>query len=177
MFKFKFKPLSIEQVESTTRQRLQALQSNKELLNKLGDAMIKDIQFTARRGVNPVTGGRFIPLSKKWIKERKQIAQATPTHEAFKENRSNITITGQLLDSLARSSVGKTLTVFFQGIHKPYKAKRIRNPGKGLRTIGKEIDNELLARYVNKIRPFFGVRDKLLPQLKSIVIRFIRRNL
>lgn len=177
MIKFNFKPLSIKVAEDDVRKKLKKLTQDEELLNQIGDRMIQDLKFQARKGTNPVTGGKFIPLSPKWIKERQKIAEAQSVHETFKANRSNVTITGQLLDALRRNVLGRKLIIFFDGIHKPYKAKRVRNTGQGNRTIGKPIKNSLLAEYVNQIRPFFIVREKLLPQLKSIVIRYIRRNL
>lgn len=177
MIKLKYKPISIDKIEADVKEKIKRLTNDDQLLRQIGDRMIQDIQFQARKGTNPVTGGRFIPLSPKWIKEREKIAQAQSVHPAFKSNRSNVTITGQLLDALKQRVVGRLLVIFFDGIHKPYEAKRVRDPGKGNRKIGKPLENSLLAQYVNEIRPFFSVREKLLPQLKSIVIRYIRRRL
>lgn len=177
MIKLKYSPLSIAKVEDDVKKKIRAITNDDKLLRQIGEVMIKDLQFQARKGTNPVTGGKFIPLSQKWIKEREKIAQAQAVHPAFKGNRSNVTITGQLLDALRQRILGRILVIFFDGKHQPYSAKRVKDPGKGNRKIGKPIDNSLLAEYVNQIRPFFIVREKLLPQLKSIVIRYIRRNL
>lgn len=106
---------------------------------------------------------------------RKYISQSTKTHPAFSVNRSNLTITGQLLDAMTRtiSSTGRLTLKFIDSIHRPYK---IKTP-KGIRDIGKPIRNDELAEYVNAARPFFWVRDSLLPQLKKIVLKHIRRKL
>ena len=175
----KFKGVSIDTAEEAIKTKLTKMIKSPELLDQLGDVMIKDIKFQARRGVNSITGGKFIPLSKKWIAEREKISQAQPVNEAFKANRSNVTLSGQLLDSLRRLSSNGILKIFFQGIHRPYRAKysEIRKKQASTREIGKPIENSKLAQYANEIRPFFYVREKLLPQLKSVVIRYIRRNL
>ncbi|HNC40322.1 MAG TPA: hypothetical protein PK522_00910 [Nitrosomonas sp.] len=165
--------------EEEFRNRLNKMIKDPVLLNELGDVMIKDIKFTARKGVNPITGGKFIPLSKKWIAEREKISQSTPVNDAFKPARSNVTLSGQLLDALRRSATNGILSIFFDGIHRPYRAKysEMRKKQATTRQIGKPIPNNELAQYVNEIRPFFYVREKLLPQLKTVVIRYIRRNL
>jgi hypothetical protein len=82
------------------------------------------------------------------------------------------------------------------GTHQPYRKKYMEsftrktkggkttvNTGRsGFYKVGKEISNLKLAQYVSEAgRPFFGfserLKDKLLTQMKKVVIRYIRRNL
>lgn len=212
--KIQFNKLSIEQAEEFTRLRVNKIIKDPKLLGDIGDLIIKDIKFQVRRGISPVTGLKFDPLSEKrhpflygiygrldrsfaktkkardklinlraeqadqgynYVEIRKYISESTKTHPTFSPKRSNLTITGQLLNAMTRtvSSLGTLTIKFINSIHTPYKIRT----SKGLRDVGKPIDNDKLAEYVNAKRPFFGVRKTLLPQLKTIVIRYIRRNL
>lgn len=207
--KVKFKSISIDRVETSVRDKVNSIIGEAALLNEVGDTIIKDIQFQTRRGVSPKTGERFKPTKKSWREKREKIAEATNTHEAYSKNRSNLTLTGQLLDSLRKTITGRAVKIYFAGFHLPYKqkyleyfirkkAKRRTNLGKtvkgfetsaggisyvntgnsGTYTVGKVISNKKLSEYVKENgRPFFGIRAKLVNQLKSIVIRYIRRKL
>lgn len=171
----RFNQKTIDKAEASIREELRATLKRPALLSEVAEVAIKDIQFQARRGVSTQTQGRFKPLSAKWIKERQKISEATPVHETFKANRSNVTITGQLLDAMSKVLTKTGIAIVFKGLHQPYLANRVRKSG--VRTIGKKIPNETLAGYVEQVRPFFMIRDSLLPRLKNIVIRYIRRKL
>jgi hypothetical protein len=206
--KLKFNQSTIDAVQAQTTDNIKELIKSPAMWSEIGDVVIKDIKRVARTGKNPITGGSFIPLSKAWIKERGKIAESTALNDAFKQNRSNITITGQLLNAMAKRIIPKGIQIYFAGLHKPYlanydqyfirkkKKRTVRmskklqgfqkshggieyvNTGReGKRTIGKIMQNDELAQYVGELRPFFYVRETLLPQLKTIVIRYIRRKL
>ncbi len=203
----KFKQFSIDNVQADLTKKMKDLIKSPALLSEIADVAIKDIKFQARKGVSTKTGTKFAPLSDAWVREREKIGEETRTNDAFAPKRSNITITGQLLDSMKKRIVGNGISIYFSGIHKPYKAKYLEfftrrkakrnvrlgkikglqvshggieyvNTGKkGTRTIGKPIENSLLAQYVEETRPFFRIRESLIAQLKSVVIRYIRRKL
>jgi hypothetical protein len=207
--KLSFKKISIDVAEKGIKERVNLILKEPALLNMAGDAIIKDIQFQTRRGVSSVTGGRFKPTSKAWREKREKISESTNTNDAYSKNRSNLTLTGQLLDSLRKSVNAGVVKIFFAGVHYPYKQKYLEyftrkkakrkinlgrtvkgfqtsaggisyvNTGKsGTYTVGKAMTNNKLAEYVEKSgRPFFGIRPKMIEQLKSIVIRYIRRRL
>jgi hypothetical protein len=215
--RLKFNKQSLRMLESDTKARINRVISNKELLNEVGTLAVETLKFTARKGISPETGSRFNGLSKEWKDEREKIAEATPTHPAYSKSRSNLTLTGQLMDSIRHSSAvtyrSIIIRIFLAGTHKPYRKKymesftrkkpkrRVRlakilkgfqtsmggtgyvNTGRsGFYKVGKEIENSKLAQYVTERgRPFFGfsqvLKDKLLTQIKRIVIRYIRRNL
>ncbi|MBL0233182.1 MAG: hypothetical protein IPQ08_05915 [Chitinophagaceae bacterium] len=207
--KLSFKRISIDVAEKSIKEKVNSILNEPELMNSIGDAIIKDIRFQTRRGVSSINGERFKPTSKAWRNKREKIAEATSTNDAYSKNRSNLTLTGQLLDSLRKAVNGKSVKIFFAGVHMPYKQKYLEyfmrkkskrrinlgrtvegfqtsaggisyvNTGKtGTYTVGKAITNNKLAEYVEKGgRPFFGIRAKMIDQLKSIVIRYIRRKL
>lgn len=176
--KLKFNEQSISRVENETREKLKKIFQEPALLSQVADVAIKDIKFQARRGKNPITGGNFIPLSKEWIKRRGELAKTNTTNEAYKQNRSNITFTGQLLDSLSKKITRSGISIIFSGIHRRYvrSISNLKRSKKEPKT-QPQLTNDQLAQYVGEIRPFFYIRETLLPQLKSVVIRYIRRRL
>jgi hypothetical protein len=176
--KLKVNQKSIDRLEQETKDRLNRVLSNREMLNEVGTLATELLKFTSRKGTSPQTGEKFKPLSKGWINKRDKISESTRTHQAYSKRRSNLTLTGQLMDAINHSVIGRTIRITIDGIHEPYKMKT-RN---GLSTVGKRIRNSDLARYVAEAgRSFFGfsraLEEKLLTQAKKIVIRYIRRNL
>ena len=176
--KLKLNQKSLDRVEADTKARLNRVLSNKEMLGEVGDLAVDLIRQTTRKGTSTVTDQRFKPLSKPWIKKRDKIASSQGTHPTYAAKRSNLTLSGQLIDSIKRSVVGRMVTIFFDGSHLPYRMKT-RN---GISRVGKIISNSKLAQYVaDGGRPFFGFskafESKLLTQVKKVVIRYIRRNL
>lgn len=177
---------SVARVEKSVRESFEKVINNQNLLKDIGTVVIKDIQFQTRKG-------KLKPLSDEWVNERKKIAKATATHPAYSARRSNLTLTGQLLDSLKiiYSKAGEVI-IEATGIHRPYKANylkswyRIGQSGKrhlvkssntGMRTIGESIENKKLAEYVaDQGREFMKVREGLNRQLKNLVVAYIRRS-
>lgn len=200
MFSLKFSKKSIAEVEGDVRTKLTRIISDKGLLTDIGNTVIQDIKRETRRGRNGETGEKFKPLSKSWKKTRGEIESRAPeiTHPAFSKNRSNLTLSGQLLDSLKIVLISKASVVInFVGTHTAYKIPYLKSFTRrrkktkstrggietvttnrsGYRTIGKDLQNEELAEHVQETRPFMQIRPKLINQLKTLVIRFIRRNI
>lgn len=170
----RFNQKTIDAAEASVSAKLNEIAKSPALLSEIAEVAITDIKFQARKGVSTETNSKFKSLSPKWIKQRQKIAQATPVHETFKPNRSNITITGQLLDAMSKMLTKSGIAIVFKGLHNPYFINRVRKSG--IRTVGKKISNDDLSGYVNEVRPFFKIRESLLPRLKNIVIRYIRRK-
>jgi hypothetical protein len=185
-FSVKLDSKSVDNAEKSVRESFNKVINNQVLLKELGETIITDIKFQTRKG-------KFKPLSKDWIAERKQIAKATATAQSFSPARSNLTLTGQLIDSLKiLTAKAGNILIGFAGIHTPYKAQyrkswyRIGAAGKktlitsnksGVRTIGARVANEDLAKYVaEQGRDFVKVRPTLIPVLKQKVINYIRRS-
>ncbi len=179
------------------------------MLKEIGEAAIKDIQFQTRRGINGAYGNRLASLSKDWIEKRGDLAsRGLNTHPAFEKRRSNLTITGQLLDSIKiKLFQGAAVVIGFTGVHKgysvPYLSHYVRTGKKrkgannktvkgfnstggmhyvntnrsGMTKPGDDISNAELASHISKSRPFFSIRQEMLNRFKSIVIRYIRRNI
>lgn len=164
--------------------------ANRTMMNEIGQTVVQDIAFQTRSGKSiPNQGEKFNPLSEAWIKERKQIIE---THETFSQKRSNLTVTGQLINSMKHVILGPgKIAIDFIGTHKPYVQKYVTSfrrktkagkritvqTGKtGTRKVGKPIPNQDLARYVAEGgRPFVGVREQVKQRINRIVLAYIRR--
>lgn len=221
--KVSFNEKSIKDVENRIKQSFEKVIANPEMMNDIGETIVKDIKYQTRRGLSIPNNGPLKALStnrhpflysiygrldfqrakpageKKsqinaakrknerlqalrethakdgysWVDIRGYISNSTTTHETFKANRSNLTLTGQLLDSLKHRVFGAgKLLLEFTGVHKPYKIRT----AKGQRQVGEAISNEELAEHVQQIRPFVGVRDAIKKRIKIIVLSYLRRS-
>ncbi len=165
---------------------------SKSLLTDLGNEIVKDVRFQARRGnTTNETGnqGKMDPLKQSWRDKRKEFAKrGQQTHQAYSANRSNLTFSGQLLDALSITKIeNASVTVGFTGTHRPYEVpykETFRRNGvtvnanrAGTTKLGKPLSNAELASYVQNKRPFMNLRKEFVERLKTLVIRFIRRNL
>jgi hypothetical protein len=175
--KIEFDSNSIKRVEAQTKLAFEKVISSKKLLDEVGKTVVTDIQFQTRRGQSIPENARLKPLSSRWIKDRQLIADATDTNQVYSPKRSNLTLTGQLLDALSWRIVTDkkgTIETFFKGIRRPYFRKSKRT-GK-VTEIKTKISNEELAEYVQRDRPFVGVRDQVVRRIKNIVISYLRRS-
>lgn len=218
---FQFKGL--DKLPSLIQDVFTSIVNKDEVVAEIAETIIKDIKYQTRRGISPVTGQKFKPLSTKkhpflygfygnlktkatteltrktkwsrrnefirvskakaiqvregysWIDIRRAISDSQPTHPAFKDDRSNLTLTGKLLDSIKYENKGSgRVRFYFEGQHHPYKLTNTR--GRVIQ-IGSRMDNADLAGYVEAGgRPFFGVRKSLEPRISRILVAAIRRN-
>jgi hypothetical protein len=175
--KFEVNQRSIDALESNTRQAFEKVIRNRELLNDIGETIITDIKFQTRRGNSIPTKSKLKPLSKEWIEKRLAIDEAQATGQAFSPRRSNLTASGQLLDSLKSkiTGVGKII-VEATGSRIPY-FYTTKRKGVQQRKKSNEPTNEELAEYVaEQGRPFLGIRDAIRDRIKRQVVAFIRRS-
>lgn len=93
----------------------------KDIVNK----SVKPILDSIKSGKNPKTGRDFKSLDPKTVKRRKRLATVNKTSSNYSPARSNVTFTGELLDSInAKFKKFKKLgriTIFAKGTHSPYK--------------------------------------------------------
>lgn len=111
----------------------------------LAQFVAEEVKQTVRDGIDPA-GGEFPALSKEWIERREKLAAVNSTHKDFSPSRSNLTFTGQLMDSLKTilklTSNSAKIIMEYTGTHKGYiglKGKR-----------GKAISNKRLAGYLQE---------------------------
>jgi hypothetical protein len=116
---------SLKKIQSEVRVALEKIISNPKLKTDIGEAIIKDIQFETRKGNSIPNRGKLKPLSSSWKKMRERIGQSNPTHPTFQKSRSNLTISGKLLDSMIVNLKPRgSFEVDFDGDHEPYKVKK-----------------------------------------------------
>lgn len=172
---FKIKDQKVfAKLESTIKDKMEKVLASEPMLNEVGEMVTERIRYQARISKPLNNQDSFPKLKSSTIKTREYLSQYNDTHETFDASRSNLTITGQLLDSLKHSikSAG-VIVIAFTGMHRGYKTRTGH---------GEDIQNARLARYLSEIG--FDVFDssikdnkKIKARIKSIVLRYLRRGL
>ncbi len=174
-FTVKFDSASFKKVEASIKKDLEVIIKNPEMLNEAGLFLVERIKYQARIGL-PVNSDWVFPrLQPSTIRNRRRLGQLNATHQTFKPERSNLTITGQFLDSLWYVIEGTKVLISFKGIHPGYTINEQggRSPA---------ISNDLLATYLKDkgFRAFdkaLAKRDVVVKRLTSIVNKYLRRGL
>lgn len=170
MFKVTVDPKSIESVQANVKRAFDKVIANQKLLNELGETIVKDIRGLNRTGKSPKTGQKHPSLTPYTIKERGKLAETNQTAETYKQEKSNVTFTGQLLDSIESSSNGPgSIIIKAEGDHKQLKGKIIQAIGE------KKTNDEIITDLKSRGFYVMGIRDKLIPRLRKMVIAYIRR--
>lgn len=172
MFTFKVKPETIRAVSEEIKKSFDNVVNSKELLGEVGDFSVERIKYQARIGKPINETNDFKALESSSIRSRQYLAKHNETHDAYKDRRSNLTLTGKLLDSLRYSIKGPgLLELFFFGNHPGYK------------TGGKDTESESNSQIIKWLsKKGFVVFDKSLntnnkfkSRIKTIVLRYLRR--
>lgn len=116
----------------TTKERFKELAKDvfkdKELLAETASMAIKLIRFRTRLGEMP-DGSKIKELEGFTVRKRKELAEngENKTNPSYKAEKSNLTFTGELMNSLtSKVNTGKgTFSLFFDGDHEPYKSVEI----------------------------------------------------
>ena len=172
--KFKFKTGDIENVEKSVKDAFDKVIASRAMLNEVSDIIITDIKEQTRGK------GKSIPnkladlklLKEAWIKRRTKLSRSNNTDRDFEDGRSNLTFTGQLLNSLSSLIEGPgKIKIYLKGIHKAYRNEDGQK-------VGKDLTNEKLGEYVAKQgRPFVGVRRVIINRINRLVRTYVRRAL
>jgi len=139
---------------------------NKNAMTRIGGILAEDIKRRTRLGFGVKKANqertKLKKLSDKYVKFRKDnkgklLNLTTP-------KRSNLTFSGQLLDSLtAQSDNPGKVTLRFLGVHKNLD--------------GSTMNNGLLANFVSKARPFLGPTNREIQRLKTNIKNQILKSL
>jgi len=170
-FEFKLKSESVNQISAEVKALFQRVITNKQMLNEIGKTLIQDIKTTTQKEgksiPNKVTDLKL--LKERWIIRKTKLAKTNHTDEFYEEGKSNLTFTGQLLNSIVFNIVSKGKLLFtFSGTHEGY----VSESGKK----GKNISNEKLAKYVaEQGRSFFGVRPVMRSRVSRVVKTYMKR--
>ena len=146
--------------------------NQREVLSKAADIAINDIKGNAREG-KPVVDNKvssFPSLDDKYITRRKRLASVNETDSVYSPKRSNLTFTGQLLNSLKATFKGAIITISPTGKRRPYKLI------KGGRT--KSVENKIVAEGLqDRGFKFLSIGRSTKKKIKSEITRIIRRLL
>lgn len=176
MFTFRVKNQGIGlTLEKKFRDQMEKVLSSDAFLKEVGQFAVERIAYQARTSKPTNDSASFPSLKASTIKSRKQIAKHNPTHQAYEPARSNLTITGQFLNSLKYALVkAGVIKIGFEGMHNGY---ALANGGRT-----EKISNERLRGYLAE--KGFVVFDKSLndnktfkARIKSIALRYVRRGL
>lgn len=160
-----------KEVGSNLRKKLAAAVAEKQHLESLALVVQKSIVGNARLGKDP-DGNKFKELSESWIERKSKLSKVNKPSEFYRKRKSNITFTGQLLDSFKYKIIQSTLTIefFFQGLRRPYKGLRKES----LETVA---TNKELASKIEQARPFVFISDKVADVISNLIRRKIRQQL
>lgn len=194
MIKVKVSQRSIDKAKKGFEDEINKIISKTTLLEDSAEIIKTDIQFQTRKGYSIPNKGKFDELSEAWKKTRANIAKFVKVSPVFSRNRSNLTITGRLLDSLETFVYRNKgfAEIKPTGTHEPYilPPRQVRVKGHrrkngtvsphtrnvGYQKIGERISNaELAERVADQGRPFMGVRDQIVNRIKVLARNTIRR--
>lgn len=153
-----------EQAVAAIKAQIQAALSNDKILKEMGEVIVLNTKATARKGKNPTTLEKYPPLKASTIKSRMYREKSVATSEFYRAKRSNMTFTGQLIDSIKFEIVraGNRLRLFI-------KASGSRNDSK--------LTNAQLEKIHRDSRPVLGISNKVVDILANILKRHLRRAL
>lgn len=170
-FEFKLKTESVNQVSADVKALFNRVIANKQMLGEIGQSLVEDIKSTTQKDGKsiPLKVTDFKLLKESWILRKRKLSQTNHTDEYHEEGKSNLTFTGQLLNSIVFKIVSKGKLLFtFSGTHEGYVSESGQK--------GKNISNEKLAKYVaEQGRPFFGVRPVMRSRVSRIVKTYMKR--
>lgn len=134
------------------------------------------LRFEARKGTPLNDERNFPPLKPITIDNREYLARFNRTHPAFNEARSNVTLTGQLLNALGFQVISRGVELLFIGERRPYRT--------GPNSVANDTPtNQEVADYLAEkgFRVFTkkGIESdrKFSSNITQIVRRFLRRSL
>lgn len=213
--KVKVSESSVKRSEKGFREAIEKTLKTTNLLQEIGEAVVTDIQFQTRRG-NSIPGlntavaaakasgapapkrSNFAALSKSWIKMRERIVKTNPKHPAFSKARSNLTITGELLNAIffrPNKNKGEVVIDVSDSKHSVYTVQNktstrvkghsrrngtvkghTRQLKQGFFKVGESKTNAEIAQdMADQGRPFMGIREQILARMTNLTRATVRR--
>lgn len=140
------------------------------LKDEIGKKSVDYIRGVTRSGKNLASNSKHAPLADSTVRNRKYLDDFNSTASTYSPKRSNVTFSGQLLDSLTFEKVTRGINILFPpDLRKPYRTAN---------KAGKANSNKKIYEYlVEQGRGFLGIDDKLKGIIKSTIRNFLRRSL
>lgn len=166
------KILNMKNVQASIKRKIEQAMSDVNLLNQIGETVVKDNRSNARLGKDPDKKRWSKQLAKSSIKSRKQLAEHNSTSEFYGPTKNNLTFSGQLLNAIAFKAMPhlKQISILFENnTRTPYKTKA----GKAIKA---PTNSELYDIHKDK-RPFIGVGEALRKRIVNLTKSYLRRNI
>lgn len=153
-------------INFTAAQLAKSLKTTAPILKEIGTFWVKRIYAFTKLGKSLATGAKFAPLKPSYVSARRKYEGAKG--ELFGPKKSNLTLTGQMLNSMGTTESFATQRVFLRLV--------------GIREDG--ITNSDLARWMEEgdssrnrePRPFLGLDATGEKRIAQMVLRGIRRS-
>lgn len=133
----------------------------------------KEYKRDRRKGINPKTGRNYKRLTENWIERKSRLAGKNVTHRSYRKNKSNLTFTGQLIDSI-RFFFNKTkfrVEIEVIGKHKPYIGVNGKNLGRS------RTNADIAEALEDQGRPLVSLSKKLLRDIRIRYEKALRKLL
>ena len=153
------------------------VKANKQMNKEIGETTVKRIQGEARRQKPLNAKRRFPSLKQMTVAQRKRLAFFNKTHPSFGPGKSNLTLTGQLIDAVVFEV--RNTSIFISVEESRRKGYKTGPGGRSKKTLtNKELD-KILRKIGFKLFTPRGVDSdtKLKKRLKNILLRTLRRAL
>jgi len=171
----KFK--NLKKVENSIRSLFGKFIESKQMKQEIGEFVVKRIQFEARRG-KPLNDTRSLPdLSPATQSIRKYLQAYNITHPAFRPKKSQLTLTGQLIDAISHTFTQSGLKIrVMDTLRQPYILNRKLEMGEV--ETNSSVDRDLRRRgfYMFTARGVEG-DERVMKRVRAIVRKFFRRQL
>jgi hypothetical protein len=161
-----FKIRNVNEVLAKISGILKDAAHSQKVLNDSGKFFVERIKAFTRSGKSLALGGsKLRDLADITIEFRKEYKKAGGlVHETFRPQKSQLTVTGQMLDAVKYEIDGTKINVFVEG------TKRDPNLPAGDKT-----NAELAQENADLGRPFLGVDERGLKRMKLMIVEEIRR--
>ena len=159
----------LKRVRDNTIKNIEKALDSRSVQKDVADFAIKDIVGNARLGKDP-NNRNFKSLARSTKEQREYLSRYNSTDSFFSVNKSNLTVSGQLLNSIKAFFKKREITIEPTGTRRKYRG------AKG-QAIGQSLTNKEVADFVQEDRPFLLVSKALEEFIKNRVRRELRRIL
>jgi hypothetical protein len=172
-FKFKIDPAQVIKVEATILKAAQGIIDGQELKKEIGSVTVERIKYQTRLG-KPLSKQFKKSLEPDTVANRRYLARYNSTHQAYKDTRSNLTLTGAFLDSLTYAiEPSGDVKIYFEGDHPGYKTKTGRTEGLPNTTLAGYLRDKGFVVFDSELQS----NENFIKRLKSVCLAYIRRGL
>ena len=162
-------------IEKNIEKTFGKVRTSRAMRDDIGQFLVERVKAEARRA-KPLNDTRSFPNLKESTKEiRKALAKTNQTHPTYKANRSNLTLTGQLIDAIIyKLKSGAVISLEIDNnLRRPYVRKNKKpEPAKTNKQIDKELRERGFELYTAK-----GIdsEPRILKRINGIVRKYVRR--